>query len=407
MLKSVFFHKRVFRRKQICAKSQAVALDAAAKCRQRCGELVERGVLSASGGIFRLCSGIDKSRIHLSIIASGHVIAEVAVHCRVIAAEHDRSVVIKILFADPVDKAPQLSARTRNGVGVIIIRILLLIAKTADIPVFEVRIHGQEGEVKGLVSLCEFSEPVFGGVKELHVFHSPENIIITGNYLLFDGPVVVVDLIIPVLSKVQAPSSESRIGSQHKDILIPFALKDISQIGHFLKERVLGIHLIKRAPLICKLLTDIHFQGQSCCLGEDPAHGESGSGQHPPSVEDPCLPGKTLIFEGNFRQFRNVVVGKSSSALNVGISCFHGFKVDIDQVSLLLREFDRYPGGVHIIVFDKSRIIHLIFDIAAQLQPFPGKTDSPHDERDPEDPSPEQHFPADAFPFYDKKDGKI
>ena len=257
IVETVLLDQRIPRGKKVRPESQPVAVNDASQRGQCRGELVHRRVGSGPPGIRRFRSGIDERRIDLPFVCIRDISAEIAVHRRVVAAQNYCCILVKILLHDPSDERADLSAGAGDRVGIVVSRILLFIAETADIPVLEMRVHSQQREIERLVRGRQVREPFPCRREELFVFHSPEYIVILRDDPLFHCPDVIVDLVIPMRAEIQAPSAKRRVRPEHEHVPVAVLLKDVSQVRHFLKEGVLRIHFIEGPSLIRELLSDI------------------------------------------------------------------------------------------------------------------------------------------------------
>ena len=401
---AIFFQERIFGGEQICAESQPLSLNSAPQSRQRRRELIDGRIDPDSGGVLRLHGRIDKGRVHFSVILRGNVVAEIAVHGRVVAAQDDRRILIEVLRLYPSDKVRHLPAGAGDRIRVIVARILLA-AQVAYISVLKMCVNGQEREVKRLLPRCQPGDSVFCRGEQLAVLHPPEHIVILRNDPFLHGPVIIVDLIAAVLAEIEASSAESRVGPQHEYIFISFVFQDVSEIGHFLKERILRVHLIEGTPLVDEFLPDIDLERKSRRLGKDSSHGEGGSRQHSAAVKESRAARKVLRLRRDLRQLRDVVVGKGPSGLPVRVSGFHGFHVDVDQIPFLGRKSDRHICGIHIVIFDKAGLIQLIAHVPGHVQLLPGVGPRPDHEQNPQCRPAAQKDPS-FFPHKEDDDKK-
>ena len=47
---------------------------------------------------------------------------------------------------------------------------------------------------------------------------------------------------------------------------------------------------------------------------------------------------ESILFQGQFSQFRDYILIKGAAALRISIGHLHRFQIDIDQISLFLRK---------------------------------------------------------------------
>ena len=174
-------------------------------------------------------------------------------------------------------------------------------------------------------------------------------------------------------AKIQPPSAECGIGSEHEHIFIALIFQDIPKVCHFLEERVLRVHFIKRPSLIRKFLSYVDLEWQCRRLCKESAHGKGRSGENLPSVEKTRISGKIISFPGELRELRDIVVGESAAFRCIRIGHFHGFQVQIDQIPFFFRKLDVDVSGIDIVILYKTGVVHLIPDIAAEIKSFPRK----------------------------------
>ena len=153
------FKKRILGRIKVSPEPEPVSFDPASERRKSRGKLIESGIKPFSGGILGLRISIQKDCIDFPVIVSRNLSAEIAVHCQMVAAEHNSGVLIKILLLYPSDEFRDLSARAGNSIRVVVVRIVFP-AQAAFISVFKVCIYSQKREIEWLVSLRQFCDPV-------------------------------------------------------------------------------------------------------------------------------------------------------------------------------------------------------------------------------------------------------
>ena len=189
-----------------------------------------------------------------------------------------------------------------------------------------------------------------------------------------------------MLAKIQTPSSECRIGSQHKNIPVTLILQNISKRRHLPEECFLRVHLVKRSPGVVELLPDVDLEWKSCRLGKYSAHRKCRRRQYPSAVEHRAVSRKVLAFRGQFRELRNIVVSERAAGCGIGIGRLNRLHIYIDQISLFFGKPDFNIFGIRKVIFYEWRIIKLVLNIFSYLEPVPRVSGGACDQNDPEDP---------------------
>ena len=160
-----------------------------------------------------------------------------------------------------------------------------------------------------------------------------------------------------MLFEVVFTASEGADGTNEEVLLVAFIRKDISEC----------VDLREEAFLVCHLISaDAGVQRQTGSLCKDSADrpGRVNAGM---AASEKIRVGKADVIRGKLSQFRNIVLVKSTAVGFICVSAFHGFQININQVSFLLREC--HPGArrIYVVVFHNrvvgTLIIQIIFDV--------------------------------------------
>ena len=136
-----------------------------------------------------------------------NILAVVAVHGGMVAAEDNGGIFVKILLLEPLDEGGHLPAGAAHDVGILVIAVELRTA-LAHIPVLKVGVHGQHGEVKGLRLGGQLGHLLPGELKELLIFIAPPYMVVLRDEAVLHRVFIIHHLVIPVLGEVELPPSE-------------------------------------------------------------------------------------------------------------------------------------------------------------------------------------------------------
>ena len=182
------------------------------------------------------------------------------------------------------------------------------------------------------------------------------------------GVVVVLDLIVAVLSKIEGTPGKIALRADHKYLLVTGGVQNVPQAGDAGEEALLGRHTAVGH------IGDAAFQRQAGGLGKEGAHRPGCTGHDIAAVDAAAVAGEALVFQGQRGQFRDDVgLSKPAAAGIIGVGSLHGFKINVHKVALFLGELQIHTSGVHIVFLDKRGVSALVLQVGSHVQAVPGK----------------------------------
>ena len=316
-LQAVPFDERILRREQVGSESETVPLDRDAERRQRCREVVDRGIFPVVAAL-RCHNRIDVGGIALPPVVIGRGGTELLVHGRMVTGQDNRRVLIPRLLLAPLHKIRDLVVGAPDNVRILL--VIFIPAQLADIPVRIVCIHRQHGEVKRLFLGTQLSQAFLREREQFFILKAPPDLIVRREFPVGRVVLPVVEIISAMLREAQTPSAEGGVGAKAHLHVVALLLQDISQARQVREEGGLRIHEVCSNALELKR----YLQRQSACCRKHSSHGPGRVLERVASVQNGLVgTGEILIFLGDFRQARNIVYVKQAAARLVRIGYLH------------------------------------------------------------------------------------
>ena len=158
-----------------------------------------------------------------------------------VSRQHDRGVLVKILFLHPSDKGFYLPGGTCQHVSVLVIA-KLAVTQVTDPAILKMSIYGQQSQVKGFLLPRKFCQLLLRKLKQLLILISPPDFIALRDPSLLQGIVIVFDLKIPVLLVHQLSAAKDGLRSDQQGLRISFLFQNVSKRRYLGKEMLLRIH---------------------------------------------------------------------------------------------------------------------------------------------------------------------
>ena len=208
------------------------------------------------------------------------------------------------------------------------------------------RIRRQHRKVEGGVTRCHLQDLLLGEVEHFRVFVAPPDLVALGDVVVQLCVLVVEDLIAAVALEVELAASEVSDRPAHEFLVVPLLCEDVSQDSRTRVERI----RIGRCG-IADAAVAVH--GDAGGLREKRRHRIGRTRSDVTTVKEAGITRETLVLQRKLCQLRHDVLIERAADGRVRVGVFHGFKVDVYEVSFSLRELDADRSGVNVIAADE------------------------------------------------------
>ena len=299
-----------------------------------------------------------------------------------VAGNDDGGILIEGLLLDPADELVDHPGGAPGHGGILL--GVLVGAPLAVVAVGEMGVASEHGEIEGLPQLRQGGQLQLGSSEELGVLKAPPDIIIHGQPATILQLLDVHNVVISMLGEVVLPAAEEGVGAHQQSLVVARLLQNVANGDH-------AGHIAVLTAEILRIQRHLHIDAGG--LGDHGGGSPGGAGEAQSAAQTVVI-GKIHILPGKLRQLRDEIVIDGATGLRLAEGGLHALQEDVNEVALLLREGQRRPAGIHIVILHKFGLCHRSADKLDQLQLHGEQAHGKHQHRHRQGHRPPGHEPG-------------